>query len=286
MDADKWAFVFVYRPPKMSNNDAIEHLELILNRVFVKYKYVLISGDLNFNLLDPKGTGKPLVDMMDRFDLKNIVKEPTCFKVHPPTLNDVFITNAPNLFFRTNARETGISDFHKMVTTVRKGAIPNVKPSYVKYRCHKNFVKEDFNRDVSLIPYFVTPFGDVDENYWLQEVVDEHLPPKTKRLKKKPAVFMNSTWRKAINRRNRLKNVYYSNRSKKNWENYRKQRNLCTSLRRKSVQNYLTVMSRTLWMTFRTIPVSWLSRKIFQKFLKLLISKRHAQLISRDALTI
>ena len=49
---------------------------------------------------------------------------------------------------------------------------------------------------------------------------------------------MNNTLRKAIFKRQRLRNIFEKCRTDKNWDKLRKQRNLVTSLKRKSINNY------------------------------------------------
>ena len=51
------------------------------------------------------------------FKLKNIVKEPTCYKnPENPSCIDLFLTNCPRSFHNTCLYETSLSDFHKLVT--------------------------------------------------------------------------------------------------------------------------------------------------------------------------
>ena len=244
--SDKWAFIFVYRPPAMNDKTAIEELDKILNRVLIKYEYIFLSGDLNFNMLDPLRDGQLLVELLDIYGLKNLVKKPTCFKsVENPSLLDVLCTNAPNLFFKSKVWELGISDVHRMPTIVRKGNLSAERPKYITYRSFKNFDEEAFKKDVANIPFCCPPMGEPDDNYWafstmFNELIDEHIPLKTKKAKSKPCKFMNSRWRKAINKRNMLRNRYYSTRTNENWELYRTQRNFCTKLRRESAQQYFT----------------------------------------------
>ena len=49
---------------------------------------------------------------------------------------------------------------------------------------------------------------------------------------------MTKALRKAIMTRSRLKNIYLKRRNEENWVNYKRQWNLCTSLLRKTKQNY------------------------------------------------
>ena len=60
---------------------------------------------------------------MNLFDLKNLVREPTCFKSSNPRCIDLILTNRGRNFQQTTAVETGLSDFHKMVVTVLKASL-------------------------------------------------------------------------------------------------------------------------------------------------------------------
>jgi hypothetical protein len=57
------------------------------------------------------------------------------------------------------------------------------------------------------------------------EVVNKHIPLKKRKPVQTPAPFMNKTLRKEIYKKRMLHNKFLKNRSKVNWENYRKQRN-------------------------------------------------------------
>jgi len=68
---------------------------------------------------------------------------------------------------------------------------------------------------------------------------------------------MNPTWRKAIRYRNNLWNKYRKSSTPENWTAYKKQRNITTSMRRKSISNYFSYKTSSLsskpkqfWNTF------------------------------------
>ena len=60
---------------------------------------------------------------MDAFCLENLIKEPTCFKSTVPTTIDLIVTNQKSLFKKPNAYESGLSDFHKLTTTILRKSI-------------------------------------------------------------------------------------------------------------------------------------------------------------------
>ena len=54
----------------------------------------------------------------DTHNLKNLMKELTCFKsVNNPCCIDLILTNRASSFQNTNVVETGLSNFHKLAVT-------------------------------------------------------------------------------------------------------------------------------------------------------------------------
>ena len=81
-----------------------------------------------------------LSELLYEYDLKNIVKDKTCFRnPNNPSCIDLFITNKPMSFQNTSTMSTGLSDCHKMVITVLKTTFENAKPKEIFYRNYKNF---------------------------------------------------------------------------------------------------------------------------------------------------
>ena len=81
---------------------------------------------------------------------------------------------------------------------------------------------------------------------------------KSKTIRGNQAPFMTKELSKAVITRSRLRNSYNHNKTAENWELFRKQRNLCVTLRRKSIRNYFagisqreSVKSTTFWKTIR-----------------------------------
>ena len=63
---------------------------------------------------------------MKNYDLKNLVKDPTCFKAKNPRCIDLILTNRYRSFQHTTTFETGPSDFHKMIVIVLKATFFNL----------------------------------------------------------------------------------------------------------------------------------------------------------------
>ena len=78
----------------------------------------------------------------DTYDLKRLIKEPTCYKI-PGNLFciDLILTNNPKCFQTSCVVETGLSDFRRMTVTVMKTTFKKFEPKVTHYRYHKKFSK-------------------------------------------------------------------------------------------------------------------------------------------------
>ena len=85
------------------------------------------------------------------YDLRNLVKEKTCFKsVGDPSCVDLFLTNCSKSFQETNVISTGISDHHKMIITVLKTTFKKAKPKEIFYRCYKKIDRDVFRNQLGI----------------------------------------------------------------------------------------------------------------------------------------
>ena len=59
------------------------------------------------------------------YELRSLINEPTCYE-NPLNSSciDLFLTNNVNSFQKTFVSETGLSDFHKLIATMKKSHIP------------------------------------------------------------------------------------------------------------------------------------------------------------------
>ena len=71
-------------------------------------------------------------------------------------------------------------------------------------------------------------------------------------------LFMSKALRKAVMHRPKLKNIYNNSRTEGNWENYKKQRNVCVNLLRKTKTEYFKKLNvknlsenRKFWKTIK-----------------------------------
>ena len=150
---------------------------------------------------------------MDAFCLENLIKEPTCFKSTVPTTIDLIITNQKSLFMKLSAYESGLSDFHKLTTTILRKSIAKGNPRNILNRGYKVFDQKKFEdqlrsqlASIKTVNYF--QFHEI-----FLKTLDAIAPIKKKLLRFNHNPFMSKALRKAIMVRSKLKNKYNKNRT-------------------------------------------------------------------------
>ena len=95
---------------KIIGNHLDSHME--------KYDNLILIGDYNSEMEE-----ETIKDFCEIYNLKNLIKKPTCFKsVENPTSIDLILTNKSNRFENSMAIEKGLSDHQKMIITVLKNS--------------------------------------------------------------------------------------------------------------------------------------------------------------------
>ena len=83
-------------------------------------------GDFN-----AEAANAPVSNFCEIYNLKNIIKEMTCFKnLNNPSCIDLIITNWAKSFSNSMVIEPALSDFHKMCITVVKTYYSKTKTYY------------------------------------------------------------------------------------------------------------------------------------------------------------
>jgi hypothetical protein len=238
----KFHLMCLYKNPKVANNVFISLTCDMLNKLTSDGNDIVLLGDLNVDMSDSDN----IVDneICDVYGLKNIIRSPTCFKSEKGTLLDpVLVSNASKFCMPFN-EVCGASDWHNMVGCVTRVSCPVRKPFKIQYRSYKTFNECNFQNDVSLMPKQICDvFDDVSDQYWAfnvmySDILNEHAPIKQRTVKGDKIPYMYSDLMKQMYRRNMLKNKFFKSRTSKNWENYKKQRNYVTSLRKKAIKSY------------------------------------------------
>ena len=228
----KFLLLATYHPPSQSDAYFFDSITKILDKYAHSYEKVLVAGDFNSQDSEPS-----ISNFISEHNLKNIVKNPTCFKsLENPTCIDLFITNFSNSFQSTKTVSTGLSDFHKMVLTVLKNKFVKLKPKKFEYRCYRTVNRETFRCELSYSLAGASSLEEFDEIYL--GVLNKHAPIKKKTVRINQAPYMTKTLRKAIMRRSALKNKFYRDKSLTTERMYKKQKNFCSRLYKKEKRKF------------------------------------------------
>ena len=226
----KWVLFSVYRPPTQSQDHLFENLGRALDHYSETYENFMFIGD--FNMTE---TEEQLKNFLDLYSLKNLVKEPTCYKSHTPKWIDLVLTNRNRSVQQTTTVETGLSDVLKMIVTILKTTFSKQGPTVINYRNYKKYNEIAFRNDLREELGKIKPS---DLNYSSFEtafdrVLDKHAPVKKKYVRANDKPFMTRALRKATMLRSRLRNNFNEDRTAENWDKFCKQRNSCVKLFRK-----------------------------------------------------
>ena len=78
-----------------------------------------------------------LKNFMCSFDLESLIDSSTCYKSINPVCIDLILTNKKNHFMKSATFETGLSDHHKLTTTILRKIISKGNSKKMFYRDYK-----------------------------------------------------------------------------------------------------------------------------------------------------
>ena len=138
-----------HRPPN-SQRELLNLFKDSIERIDTENSELYLLGDLNCNLLshDHDTNTSDLVDILDLYDLTQLITEPTRITPLSQTLTDLCITNYPEKISASGVIPLGISD-HSLIYIVRKSAYPKLTTKIIKRRNFKHFKKSDFLEELS-----------------------------------------------------------------------------------------------------------------------------------------
>ena len=263
----KWGYVTIYRPPNQNMKAFFTDLCKCLEQITNHYDHIIVTGDININTKDETSPGYQLYrNFLDTFSMKNLIKDDTCFtkrnEKHISTSLDVFLTNSATCFFNTHTVTTGISDCHTLIGSLLRATYRRSDPREIEYRNYKKLYQnfDPFLKDVRNIDSNITLQEKCDPNKYydtftktFENILNRHAPLKKKKLRGNDGGFASKELRKAWYKRSRLRNIYNKNKTEESWNTFKRQRNICTSLKRKAKKNFFLNKSKdreSFWKIF------------------------------------
>ena len=115
----KWRIIFTYRPPQYRKKVFFQEWSKTVSRAINKYDRILVAGDSNIDVSGSNGLNdNHFSELIDTFNLINLVKTSTCFKTTRGILLDELLTHKSKSLQKTAVCETGLCDYYKMIFTI------------------------------------------------------------------------------------------------------------------------------------------------------------------------
>ena len=144
----------VYGPPN-SKTEVFLKIERLIQLIDKENKEVYILGDLNINLLGQNlSTGKNLQEIMELYQLTQIINDPTRITEYTKSLIDVCITSSPEKMISSGVIHLGISDYSLIYAIRKLNYVPKTgSRNQIEYRNFKQFNAESFLNDLYILPW-------------------------------------------------------------------------------------------------------------------------------------
>ena len=120
---------------------------------------------------------------MCSFDLESLLNSPTCYKSKNPTCTGLILTKKKNDFMKSATFETGLSDRHKLITTILRKTISKGNSKKKFYRDYKIFDRKKFKTELELKSNFQTNLSYSTFQAVFLEIFNKIAPVKVKVLR-------------------------------------------------------------------------------------------------------
>ena len=209
----KWLLSCSYNPKTNLISDHFHCIGRGIDFYSSKYGNFIVLGDLTTEF-----SNSFMEQFCASYNLKSLIKEPTCFKsVDNRSCIDLILTNHPKCYQNSGVYEAGISDFHKLTFTVLKTYFQKAKARIIKYRDYKHFDNNEFRDELTrelssnnIKSDDLAQFTNISKM-----ILEKKAPLKERYVRYNQAKFMNKNLQKAIMNRSRFLNRYRKKKKQK-----------------------------------------------------------------------
>ncbi|PFX28251.1 hypothetical protein AWC38_SpisGene7016 [Stylophora pistillata] len=139
----------LYKPPH--DTVFLDTFRELLTGIWLKRKNIVLIGDFNCELMPNSSNinGRRVKNIMQSFDLKNVISGPTRVTDHSESLLDLIITSQPSKVDKSSSIDIGISDHH-LVYAVLRLARNKGKPKHNAPTSHKGEKRQNYDMSFKL----------------------------------------------------------------------------------------------------------------------------------------
>ena len=206
----------------------------------------MITGDFNIDLLKPEELMvKQYMDMLESFNLQQLVKLPTRVTSKSKTLIDHIITNMPSRITHTSVLPCPTISDHDAPYTCVNIRVTRFQPRFKTIRDEKRFNEKAFIDDFSTLPFSVVySIDDPDDKLNLftslfKSCLDRHAPLRKMKLTRPPAPWLNAEdIRQLLKERNKLRYLAHKTQLGVVWQAFRDIRNRVKTTKKKLKRSF------------------------------------------------
>ncbi len=200
---------------------------------------MIIIGDINLDFLEKHQIPSRWFDVMDTFNLHQLIKEPTRItKTTKSCIDHIYVSNVEHIL-ASKVPHIGISHHFSVCYMRKHNSINHIKAhNTIKYRPYKDFNEHDFLEDLKTVRWALCDAFDYPNDSlvcWKSlflDIANTHAPPKEMSVEKQVQLeWFNNDIHEAICLRDKYCNVNDN-------ENYVYWRNKTTELKRVSKSIY------------------------------------------------
>ena len=171
----------IYRP--LDCPSFFDEFSLAMENLWRKPSNIILLGDFNVNLSSSCDSSlkRKFMNLLCKFNLKNVIDVPTRITGNSSSLIDLIITSVPSKTYGHGACNPVISVHHLVYATVNLRRIsekPKLKLAWDFKRVYIKVLQLEF----APAPWFICDiFDDIDDSVWAWEaiykyIIDQHIP--------------------------------------------------------------------------------------------------------------
>ena len=239
----------IYRPPGANVARFLDSLENVISTVLPVCDLFVCLGDVNINLLDSESNSTALfTEFIDSFSFTQLIEEPTRVTATTSTLIDVIFTNDKKFISSSGVNDSyDVADHHLIFCRLTLPA-PVDKPIFKVFRDYRNINYTLFNEHLRSMPWrniFDIPRVDDKVNFINDNVtalLDLHAPLRTCKITRRPCPWLTGDIKFMMEQRNRALRTFKRTKLARDWDDYRRLRNLTNSTVVRAKKNFFNAL--------------------------------------------
>nr|CAI5832947.1 unnamed protein product [Callosobruchus analis] len=256
----------VYRPPSSNISNCLTELEDTIVKLLPTSDNLLITGDLNINILVPDRKTRLLYSFMESFNLAQLVDTPTRITSTSQTLIDVVMATINEGITVTGTIDiNGISDH---LAVLFKLCVPKLK-THVRFKIYRDYQYFDhalFIEDLHRVNWdTIYSFDNGNDmltffNSKIVEIFNTHASLRTVRLTKPKAPWLTPTIRLMITEKEKAYKKFKRLKTSASWNYYKELRDYVNGAVKREKSAYLSYIlkqksSKETWNALRLLEI-------------------------------